>query len=115
MTKLLLIKHSMPILDPTTPAPEWHLGERGRALTQNPPLAGGFARLLGLSRKNPPTFTEHIVKPALERIVDPAAACHNALGPIQVLPAAFGGPVLGRTLSHIVDVADLVGDLDQLG
>ncbi|MCI0475750.1 MAG: phosphoglycerate mutase family protein [Anaerolineales bacterium] len=31
MSKLLLIKHAMPELDPTVPAPEWHLGERGRA------------------------------------------------------------------------------------
>ena len=32
--KLLLIKHSMPELDPTVPAPDWHLGERGRALSE---------------------------------------------------------------------------------
>jgi len=24
----------MPVLDPTTPAPDWHLGERGRALSE---------------------------------------------------------------------------------
>ena len=34
MTKLFLIKHSMPVLDPTTPVPDWHLGERGRALSE---------------------------------------------------------------------------------
>ncbi|MBI5033651.1 MAG: histidine phosphatase family protein [Chloroflexi bacterium] len=32
--KLLLIKHSMPVLDPNVPAPDWHLGERGRALSE---------------------------------------------------------------------------------
>lgn len=31
MPKLYLIKHALPELDPTVPAPEWHLGERGRA------------------------------------------------------------------------------------
>jgi broad specificity phosphatase PhoE len=34
MPKILLVKHSMPVLDPTTPAPDWHLGERGRALSK---------------------------------------------------------------------------------
>ncbi len=32
--KLLLIKHSMPELNPTVPASEWHLGGRGRALSE---------------------------------------------------------------------------------
>ena len=34
MSKLYLIKHSMPELDPNVPAPDWHLGERGRALSE---------------------------------------------------------------------------------
>ena len=34
MPKLFLIKHALPELDPTVPAPEWHLGERGRALSE---------------------------------------------------------------------------------
>ena len=34
MPKLFLIKHSMPVLDPNVPAAEWHLGERGRALSE---------------------------------------------------------------------------------
>ena len=32
--KLLLIKHAMPELNPTVPAAEWHLSERGRTLSE---------------------------------------------------------------------------------
>ncbi|MBI5651363.1 MAG: histidine phosphatase family protein [Chloroflexi bacterium] len=34
MPKLYLIKHSMPELDPNVPAPDWHLGELGRARSE---------------------------------------------------------------------------------
>lgn len=34
MSKLYLIKHAMPELDPNVPAPDWRLGARGRALSE---------------------------------------------------------------------------------
>gem|GEM_PF-137421 len=34
MPKLILIKHSMPELDATVPAPQWHLSELGRARSE---------------------------------------------------------------------------------
>lgn len=32
--KLILVKHSMPEIDPSVPAPQWHLGELGRARSE---------------------------------------------------------------------------------
>ncbi len=34
MSNLYLVKHAMPELVPGVPAPEWHLGERGRTLSE---------------------------------------------------------------------------------
>jgi broad specificity phosphatase PhoE len=47
MTRLVLVRHAMPLLDPTQPARLWRLGDEGRAAArQLRPLIDGSAPLL---------------------------------------------------------------------
>jgi broad specificity phosphatase PhoE len=40
---ILLVRHAMPVVDPSTPAEQWHLGAEGRAAARLlAPLAGHF-------------------------------------------------------------------------
>lgn len=42
LVKLTLVRHAMPEVDPAVPAPQWHLGEEGRAAARALPRRDGY-------------------------------------------------------------------------